>query len=69
MADRLLLHIGSSIALYCSLVGMRSCDQHMTHGTSVDEYAVFHPYIALWIIGINIGVYALVNLSRKYNWS
>ncbi len=68
MKNRLLLHIGSAIALYCSLVGMRSCDQHISHGTGIDEYSVFHPYIALWIIGINIAVYALTNLSREHDW-
>src|SRR5207245_6411442 len=40
---RVLWHLGSTLTLYASLVGMRACE----HGS--EEFDHPHPYIALWL--------------------
>jgi hypothetical protein len=59
--NRLFWHIGSSIAAYCTLVAIRS-------GHGADEYHYFHPYIAAWIIGVNMTIFAITNLGHDRNW-
>lgn len=68
MKNRHLIHIGSMMMMYCTLVSMRSCDLNSRHDVGTSEYEIFHPYIAAWVIGLNILVYGLVNLNKEHHW-
>lgn len=60
--NRILWHIGSSIVAYCSFINFTG-----GYGRPA-EYDVFHPYIAAWILGINLTIFAITNISNELNW-
>lgn len=60
---RALWHIGSTLTIYCTLVGIRACDT-----SNPGEYHTFHPYIFCSLLGTNLTILAITELSKKHDW-
>lgn len=63
--NRVLWHVGASLSAYCTLVAIRAGD---FHNAGAAEYAEFHPYIAAWLLGLNLSIYAFVETGRARRW-